>query len=123
MPDGDKYMAQQPDYRASYGRGYKLLDNVPFTKATGNVYIGPWCDISTLKNATVEADVTGLTGTINIEGTNDDSPISTTAGFGLCTAITSSGGFAVLTMPVRYIRARVTGFTAGSVNVQFHGVA
>lgn len=122
MPDGDVYRSWERDLVASFGKGVKLLDNVPSSAATGNIYIGPWVDVSVLKNATVNVLGTGLTGTANIEGTNLENPQSGTTGYALCTALSASG-LSALTSPVRYIRARMTGFTAGNVTVMYWGIA
>lgn len=122
MPDGDKYNVQVPNVLGNYGRGAKLVDNVPSTAATAGVYVGPWVDVSTLKSATVDVNGTSFVGTVNIEGSNLDNPVSASNGNALCTPLTGSG-FSALIMPVRYARARISGFTGGSVSVQLHGVS
>ena len=114
---------QRSEPRGAYGKTVKLIDSVPHTKATSNEYVGPWIDISTLKSAAVQVDGTGLTGTVNIEGTNIDSPIAGSAGHALVTAPTATGYSVLTKMPVRWVRARMSGFTAGSVSVTLHGVA
>jgi hypothetical protein len=122
MPDGDIYTTQQPDRAAHYGTGAKLVDNANYAAATANVYTGPWVDISTLKFAQAEVIGATLTGTVNIEGTNIDNPVAATTGYALCVALTASG-LSALALPIRWVRARISGFTAGSVSVQLHGVA
>ena len=123
MPDGDNYNVQVPGVLGNYGRGIKLLDNVQYSQATANVYTGVWCDCSTMKYASVDVEATGLTGTVNIEGTNIDKPVTATTGHALVTAPTGTALVALTTLPVRWIRARVSGFTAGSLTAQLHGVA
>jgi len=120
MPDGEKYVSQEPGKQGNYGKGLKLLDKVPSAKATSNVYTGPACDASTLKYATCQVDGT-FTGTVNVEGSNDDDPLNATW-FALCTPPTAAG-LVALTMPIRWVRARVSGFSAGTVSAKLHGVA
>jgi hypothetical protein len=120
MPDGDHSERQVHGILGNYGQDYKLLDNDPYAAATSNVYTGPACDVSTLKYASAQVDGT-FTGTVNIEGTND-SNTATANWYPLCTAPTAAA-LVALTMPIRYARARVSSFTAGSVSVSLHGVA
>ena len=123
MPDGNGYVVQVPGVAGNYARGFKLLDNVQSSQATSSSYVGPWCDISTLKYASVDVEGTGLTGSVNIEGTNIDNPVAATVGHPLVTAPTGSALAALTVLPVRWVRARVTSFSAGSLTVQIHGVS
>jgi hypothetical protein len=107
----------------SFGKTIKLIDSAPSTAATSDVYTGGWCDTSTLKyaNATVDGS---FTGTVIIEGTNKDNPQATDAGYSLLSvAAPTAPALVVLTMPVKWVRARVSNFTAGAVTVVAHGVA
>ena len=121
MSDGETGIIHERNEVGNYGKRAKLLDAVPSSKATANVYVGPWVDVSTLKSASVEVKGT-FTGTVNIEGVNHDNPQSGDTGFALVTAPTAAA-LVSLTMPIRYVRARVSGFTAGTVSAFLLGVA
>lgn len=112
-----------PDAVGNYGREAQLLDAMPFAKATAGALDGKWVEVSTLKAATVQVEeIVALTGNVNIEGTNKPNPVDGDTGVALCTAFTAAG-IKTLTMPVRFIRARMDTWTAGTVTVRLHGVA
>ena len=123
MPDGDNSNYAERDLVGNYGRQCTLIDNVPSSKATANVYTGPWVSTATIKSATVEVVATGLTGTVNLEGTNVPLPVAATPGNALATPPTGSGFVALSPFPCRWVRARVSGFSAGSVSAYLQGVS
>lgn len=121
MADGDQYKDRLRD-QGSFA-GALLIDNVPHTKATENVYTGPWVDISAIREGTVQVEVhSALTGTVNIEGTNVANPDANSPAFAAADTQTAAGAKALNLKPVRWVRARVSGFTAGTLSVHLHGV-
>ena len=125
MPEGDRGNYFEPNMVGNYGEACTLLDHVSYLSANGShVYVGQWVSVPTIKTATVEIQGT-FTGTVNIEGTNDPNPnTNNPAGNALIASAPTSAGLSALSpMPVRWVRARMTSFTAGSLSAYFHGVA
>ncbi len=108
MPDG------------GYGQTVHMLSNAS-TDASAGSLIGQWVDVSTLNAASLYT-AGSFTGTVNIEGCSCDNPKDSTIGYPLVAAPTAAG-LVQLTMPIRYARIRMSGFSAGTVDCWLHGSA
>jgi hypothetical protein len=97
---------------ATEGVGVKLLDGA------AAVVDGPWTDVRTLRPGSIDLFGT-FVGTVVIEGCNQDTqPLSSFAGHQI--ASLTSPSLTAVNMPMRWIRARVTAHTSGSINAFFH---
>lgn len=97
-----------------FSDAYQLLDNAAATES------GTWIPTHTLKQASVEVLGT-FVGSIQLCGTNVLSPASNYDGFPFGSAVTSPGQ-TVLTMPCRWVKAKITAYTSGAMNAILHGV-
>ena len=98
-------------------RSDKLLQVLLIDGATGTVD-GPWVDIGPYcHNVSIEVSgITSATVTINGSNANGGLPALATAGTAIGSSITADT-VASLVGPTRYIRARVTGYSSGTINV------
>ena len=96
------------------GLNAKLIDNAV---ATGN---GEWIDIRGLRNYSVT--VSGITtATVVISGSNDDTkPAAADHGEALGSASTSDETSS-FTAPFRWLKARVSVWSAGTIDVEIEG--
>lgn len=102
------------DSLGPFGDTYQLLDGANATES------GTWIRTETLKAASVEIYGT-FSGTVQLRGTNQLNPASSDDGFQFGSNITAPGQ-AVLTMPCRWVKAKVTAYTSGSISAILHGV-
>jgi hypothetical protein len=84
--------------------------------ATGN---GEWINLQGFNPATCHAILTG-TATVELDGSCEPTqPADATHGFSLNT-LTATGAI-VVNVPVRWLKARVTAYTSGTVTVHLMG--
>ena len=115
MPEGNYLGHVIPkDSIGPFADTYQLLDGAA---ATEN---GTWIRTETLKYASVEIFGT-FVGSIQLCGTNQLSPASNYDGFAFGSVVTAPGQ-AVLTMPCRWVKAKVTAYTSGALSAILHGV-
>jgi hypothetical protein len=103
-----------PDYYASNFRGeYQLIDNAGATDS------GVWVDFNQYRTGSI--DVTGtFVATLQLMGSNAQNiPSNVTDGNIIGSNITTAGLTAV-TMPVRWIKVKVSAYTSGNVTVMLH---
>jgi hypothetical protein len=96
-----------------FGKVIMRANLIPGAVATGN---GEWIDTSGMSAMTIH--ITGITiATVEIDGSNEPTkPADATHGIKLNgTDITANQMFTV-TVPLRWLKARVTAYTSGTVN-------
>jgi hypothetical protein len=96
-----------------YGKVIMRANLIPAAVATGN---GEWIDTSGMSAMTIH--IGGITtATVEISGSNESTrPADATHGIKLNgTDITANQMFTV-TVPVRWLKARVTAYTSGTIN-------
>jgi hypothetical protein len=119
MANGDLIDTIKAKSVARSASGYKLLDGQAATTS------GVWVDTRLFSSGSVEISGT-FVGTVEIHATNLPSPLSSDNGTVIGT--TSSPGFVALvqsgiSVRSRYVKAKVTAYTSGSINANYHGMS
>lgn len=115
MPNGDELTAKRASMRTT-GYGYKLLD------AAGAQTDGQWVDVRDITSGSIHLFGT-FDGTVDIRGSNAaEKPENSEHGIQIGSNLTAPA-LVAYSMPVRWVKARVTIYTSGSISVNFHGVA
>jgi hypothetical protein len=119
MANGDLIDTVKAKSIARSASGYKLLDG---QAATTN---GVWVDTRLFSVGSVEISGT-FVGTVEIHATNLPNPQATDNGIAIGTI--SAPGFVALVqggVPIRsrYVKAKVTAYTSGSINANYHGMS
>lgn len=116
MANGDSLSTARAKGISKTAVGYKLLD------AQATIADGPWVDTRALGSGSVEVFGT-FTGVVQLRGSNQDAqPASDYEGSQLGSNITGPAIVAV-GMPVRWIKAIVTGISTGAVSANFHATS
>ena len=96
-----------------FGKVIMRANLIPAAVGTGN---GEWIDTSGMSAMTIH--ITGIiTATVEVDASNESTrPSDATHGYKLnATDITTNQIFSV-TVPVRWLKARVTAYTSGTIN-------
>lgn len=119
MANGDLIDTIKAKSIARSASGYKLLDG---QAATTN---GVWVDTRLFSGGSVEVSGT-FVGTVEIHATNLANPAPTDNGTVIGT--TTSPAFVALVQSgvavrSRFVKAKVTAYTSGSINANYHGMS
>lgn len=112
MANGDQIDEKRGHKIGSWSKSYKLLDAVG---ATSN---GKWIDTSLFPRCSVHVKGT-FTATIKIMGSNDEAPADNVDGPQIGADITTEG-LVSFELPCRWVKAKVTAYSSGSINANLH---